>query len=1011
MTLTTGELAKLRDTHPHIVIPYLSVHKPATVWSGTLTGTYTKGAVVLNVTTYTGSLGAIGDGMTIFIDQPGPVPLRKRRVRATNGIDEITIDENGLELAAGDAVWVEKNYELWSKFPRIVPGSTPDDVEFYKDYNNPFPGFPTVAKPVPIIRGRRCHFADSFPFAVELDGYESFGVAESATVTLWNWSCADAITITGATTATPTLIFLSAKPNGAWVTLDVEDSYGTHKKTHRLIFIHERTGANAPYTDFELSQLQGDWESGGWRATLKTNKSLSGLIDEGAHVILWHEAVFGNYTTDSDTDDYLGNQSEILIEGWITKEEPTYSEEGVLSTTIQINDIVQQLKERKMFSISLTNVLPATATKWYEYETLTVHRALCHLYEWHSTLIEIANFKIFQDNFVLLSAVDDFKAADLYSMGDQFSRNYSIFAHFVSTKFGDLYCEIEYNMLSDADRALVPSEMTMTDEDYAGNPVVRFVRNTNPRIWIVEVSGTYFDGTVTPLIATAPGSVPDAQGFREVKMERLAFEDANDHVVKAGRVYAVLSAEYERFTFNMAGNYTFMDLMPQRKYFADLDSTQTGRDAWSGNLIPRNISINFDQETGSVQQTVEFEPEAPTFTGVDVPVPETPPPPDPPDPVTHPTIPPLPTTGYGDGFGTVYVMLLDALWRTRNFSATPATWTNILSADAMDFVLDPWNPYSNGMLLATDGVYRSSDLTLVSPSFSKVLDVTTLAAVAGQAVIRMSVIKGSPNFQGYYCIGWMTAGTGTGMHVYVSYTYDHGATWSHSLITTTGGSYTYARNYNFVDVVPHALSSYPTLYAVTDNELHVSDDGGANWTTLISLTQSNFYNACDAMSVHCPYDDNALGNIVYTCIVDNRPSTFHRDIHIYDRGTGIATTLTLPNDSGGVISRWSVESYTNDRSKLYFFDGVAGADFFVSDDYGATYSNPAMDGVTYGGTSVYATGGFPTTAGQFYMITGGGVFVTVDRGDNWVNKSAGSGMNLIAGNAGRCVVVPLWLEE
>lgn len=1010
MPLTSGEIAKLRDTHPHIVIPYLSIHKPRTVYTVTVDSDTPKGEIKIPVTPLSGSWLDVKNGMTVIIAKASPLatqPLyyRRRRLKSKNLTGYLVLDESGLDLEAGDIMYVKDNFELWSVFPKIEPATAhTQEVYFYKDFDIPYNTMAINASPVAIIDGPRCVASDTLPIQIQLSGYRSYGVNTTSSVTIWNWDC-DFCTFDDPTLPEPTLTFNSYYPDGVWVELQVEDNHGSVFTTRRLVFIHSRTGANAPYTDFTFNQLVGDWEQGSWRASLTLHGNINTDVPEGAHVILWHDAIFGNYTSSSDTDDYLGSQTEILNEGIISMEEPTYTETGDMQTVAHIQDIVEQLKKRKMFSISLNNVL--TATNWTEYVNLTVTRALHHLYRWHSTLLEIANVILPAETEVAVLAVEDFKAGELYQMGDTFAREYSIFAHLVADKMGTLYGEVEFNMLSDLERGAIPIELQFIDGDLRGDPVVKFVRNTIQRVWIIEVSGTYYDtATSTPLIAAAPGEVPDALGHKEVKLERLVFADASsDHLSKAGRVYALLNAEIERITLFMSGNYTFMDLMPQRRYYLALSSDQTGRGPWEGYMVPRNISIKYDQETGIIEQKVEFEPEVQSFDGANIPVPDPPPAPPPPDPIKPPDWPDLPGPNYGDGFGTVYVMVDDALWRTRDFSATPATWTQIVSTGTMiDFILDPWNPYANGMLMKSDGVYRSTDLTAVSPSFSTVLTAAQILSATGLTVWNWGSIKGSPNFQDYYVVSWLV-NNASNIDSYVSYTYDAGVSWNHTLVRASSGNANYSRHLNWVDVVPHAVGAQPHLYALPGVQLYYSTDGGASWSLIATLTQNGFYNAADGLCVHVPYHDNADGRYVYTCIADSRPATYHRDYHLYDR---IAATEINNMDWGGAgrgCSRWNIESYTNDRLAIYM---IAGNTMAISDDGGATWGYATMNGYSSGGTEIEASGGFPTTGDQFYLVSGGGVFVSVDRGENWVEKAAGAGMKL---NTSRAVIVPLWLEE
>lgn len=1038
MPLTSTELDWLRLNHPHSITPYASIFNPQTIWTGSVSGAPLKGDTLLSVITDYGNLSNCDAGMTVRVYSDTQVYKGKRRLRAT-GTNTITIDENGVDWVVGDELVIVDDYELWSILPKIdVVG---DIITFYKDGDIVYTDENMYPSPVAIIHGERFYIIDEFPAQLTWYGADSYAIATGATITNYQWVLRNGLsnfgTVIGSSTANTFTVEVSAyASDGLWLELTVTDSNGNTQITRRPVFIHARTGAYAPFTDFTLKSVSGNWDTGGWKCSLVIHRLIS-LIQRDAHIILWHESTYGILESGAALNDrrqYIYGDSGVIIDGRVYQEDPEYSLDGMLHTTITLHDIVEQLRHKRMFSISLEYT--ASPTTWYEYYNLTVFRAIHHLYKHHSTLLEITNLIISTTslmNTALLSAIDDFTSGDMYSICDTFIRNHGLFAHICANKGGSIYVQIEYNMLSDADRANVLHAMTITEADMTGDPAVKFSRKVGARAWLVEASGVHFDGTTsTPYMSSAPGTSPEASGNVELQLERLVIDGQTYLNEVSGRACSVVNNEIERLVLKLAGNYTFIDIAPQSTYYIELSALQTGRiGGYSGYIIPRDISMQYNADGGSVAIVVEFETEAPSLLGSSVPVPPPPDPPSPPDPPDPPIYPPPPDIIPGTGFGSVYLLINGKLYRTRLLSDTSPTWTNIspISVTGLnDYILSPWNPYSTGVLLGDDGVYISDNLDTESVTWTQVItqaEVQTLVTEADNTVIDFYKVIGSINMQDYYgFIGrWDRPDINSPGGLFYVYTFDAGVTWNYSIIANAamypGERGRYSQR-GAIDIVPHTIGTEHTLYAAalgsgtfpypSQHHLFRSDDTGLTWTRIYTVA-ANGSSPLGPVMVHCPYDGNESGNSVYWSVLkDNNANYF---FHTTSVGT-TSLVAGLPNSAYYNTKRWTGETHTFDNQRMYHWHNT---ELWTSDDGGSTWDVVPTTGLPTGsGTPILSSGGFPYNNDLFYVVMGDGagnvvVYVSLDRGLTWVDKTGNLSEALGTYNTYRNVIVPLWLAE
>jgi hypothetical protein len=125
-------------------------------------------------------------------------------------------------------------------------------------------------------------------------------------------------------------------------------------------------------------------------------------------------------------------------------------------------------------------------------------------------------------------------------------------------------------------------------------------------------------------------------------------------------------------------------------------------------------------------------------------------------------------------------------------------------------------------------------------------------------------------------------------------------------------------------------------------------------------------------------------------------------------GGNTNTAIHTPSGIDGVtwVKSGGIGSYTQDRFLLsYWFRPNALGRLWVSSDAGNTFTEPAGNGMS---GEIYSTGGFPYNGAQLYVLSSHGAFVSIDSGENWINKTGNLPSLTISRGYG--TIVPLWIE-
>jgi len=607
MILSESDVNTIRNDHPHVSRFYLSIFQPLQVYCGTISGTPDRGARELTLVDVSGSIVSLSEGMTLYIGtEEGGKTISKRRYRKRSG-NTITLDENTVEWAAGMYVTAYNYYELWPVYPFITSTSP---FTFYKDRDVTYVDQNDNIPPVAIGGGPYVGFLDGGLASFDISALSSYAVSPGATITGYLWECAEGY-LDDANAAETTLTFDTAYPGGCYLHLTVTDSNSKTQKLHIPVFVHDRSGANSPISQFGISSdLSGDYNSGGYSMGIDIwDKDVVDVIFDTPYCVFWSEDYYDGIEHEYNL------RGKVRFAGYGVNENINRSyKAGIFSLTLTtINGLLEELS---MTSISMEE---GSISNWYTFPigTLTVGRALHHLWRWHSTLFSIADVILPMSVTTRLPACDDFEKGSLYSTADNFANTYSIFAKVCCDCAGRIIVERNINTLGTAQRGAIDTVMTLTAADRMYDDDVSFVKNDR-QISCVLLSGVAYDAgedDYVPILSSCPGGLYADIGVNTMDVERQALDDQTSANVLSGRLLAIMNQSVTEVNMSLAGNYP-VELVPQNWYMlADMDTLREDIDLENAKAVCRRISYKIDMSAGTISPSVSFEPEALSVVG------------------------------------------------------------------------------------------------------------------------------------------------------------------------------------------------------------------------------------------------------------------------------------------------------------------------------------------------------------------------------------------------------------
>lgn len=364
-------------------------------------------------------------GMTVSF---GVVQAADRRVSAVflaydSGTLTLTIGPNAETLVDDEHVTIYSAFKLW----RVEPPTFTEQK------------FPPFA----IMGSARAGFINEPLSFVGEFAYSPVGRA----LTAYAWKKYDADLVSGSLTAANTeddpLVLTWDTAGEKLVRYKITDDEGESGQRFCTVLQFERTGDNAPYGDFTISNFR--WGGAGWSADFTVyGVADSNLFPRQALIVVWAEDYYGfpvQGAAGSIGGQYRG-AGEVVFTGWIRTNSVLVSAEEN-SVTFTLDSAEVQMAGLTMPGRTFRD--GDDVTDWYTFAGLTLDKALLHIVQWETTLSLMSD--VFVGLFGYQVGILDVPSAPLY---DQLQQSIlgACFGYIAGSRFGSVTLARHRNMLT-----------------------------------------------------------------------------------------------------------------------------------------------------------------------------------------------------------------------------------------------------------------------------------------------------------------------------------------------------------------------------------------------------------------------------------------------------------------------------------------------------------------------------------------------------------------------------------
>lgn len=553
-------------------------------------GAMAAGFVFADLTSYGAGL-EVWFGSAAGLKDRGVRRLRSFGAAAASGT--MTIDwHDEMSLSNDDYITIKHFYPPWPKFSWF----TATGPAFRKDGPD---GTLYAASgdandtPAPhVLMGR--NYANEMPaagsIAIQCDATNSVDVAGGGGGVTYAWALTPSSggTFNNAAIGAPVLTITTA--GKYWihctVTIDGRSSIG-----HRAVVV------GGGITEFSRSPITTQWDKTDIECQITLTSPETGAAGAIRGVMAW--ADFQDHSlviiTSEDTynvtqksisfrdDGVYTDRQHIVFCGYILLENDDLVEDGTGAVQFTAVSAVDMF----LYSQSLTGVV--AASQWYEMNRalMTIAGNLLHLFRWHSTLLDIADWWLPWTDTVRRSANEEFGEGDIFERARALCR--ARLMGMTATPQGEIFVETDLNLRSAADRAAATTTMTLTEADIAGTKRARLRRRGE--VARVLADGGYSSGIMNSFqpFFSASANVALAQARPSLMHpDRLMAPSQTEMNRIAARLAAVTNRKYAEVDLSFSGNY--------REVFSPADQQWTNL----GNLFAASVQANIRGDTGLV---------------------------------------------------------------------------------------------------------------------------------------------------------------------------------------------------------------------------------------------------------------------------------------------------------------------------------------------------------------------------------------------------------------------------
>ncbi|MEL0099353.1 MAG: hypothetical protein VW907_07355, partial [Opitutae bacterium] len=429
-----------------------------------------------------------------------------------------------------------------------------------------------------------------------------------------------------------------------------------------------------------ISDISGGIEQGGYQARFIASNPPDGKgltqttypYLDNSELVVFERAYYGGSRASFGGN--YGHRENTIFRGWITQSDirvsPFSSDMSITAETV--GGVMSQADS---YDIFLANY-QAGGSDWTEMQGLCIDGVAQFALKWRSTLGEICDwYPMGELGTTEVILYQDLPRGPFF---DPLKENYStkgVLGYFSSDMQGNLFAFQDQNISGGS--ATLP-RVSLDSGDLRDDIIISSLpRDVNSQVSLYAVTGT------SPLAAESPANVRGYFGGERV-FERGLLVDSQDRLITwTGNLRAKLNSKYPRTTIPFANNMR-MDAVPQSAIRMSLAASDNARGfTWENkDFLTKELNVTYDATMGYPLWDLTVEEVVNGIGGSSISLPDTtdiipiPTEPPPPGTIDIPEVPPV-TDTFGTGFGTVYTMSQNKLYRTRAFSASSPTWVDI----------------------------------------------------------------------------------------------------------------------------------------------------------------------------------------------------------------------------------------------------------------------------------------------------------------------------------------------
>jgi hypothetical protein len=964
----------------------------------------------------TGSYLNVEDGMTCYVGTTlGGSELGRVRVRSAT-INTLTVaPDSDIQYVDNAYLTVKDFYEFWPVFPRAVLNTGTLTYTFYKDNDIVLSDQNTNFDPV-VVMGP--HFAGFYHnrVTVEFSATGSYTV-DGSTLSSYSWEFPTGCNPATSTSASPGLVSFP-EPGMYTVKCSIVSSTGKTGTSYRHIALMDRdVGDHLPISDWELDTLEGEWGVG-WNCKVKVRERANEFKD-GDLVILFSE---DNYLQRPEhnpleltlTHKFAPHRHNLLFVGYVHYVENQY-DFADSESMIFLKGISSYMQNKEMFSIELMDKPTGyDIGDWTHIRNMDLNKVINHYFRWHSTLYKMTDVRpietphgSYDENIVQI------QKGEIYSSINNLLKQ-RMFGVFTSDAIGVCYPEVDLNMIATGSRP--GTTLELIDTDWVGTPTI-IERIEQPISNVLLGGETYRAGssteTGTAYLSRAPGELQTYTGKSEnVSGITLPANGQTEINKLSGLYYAKENNRIPELTLDMAINIRTIDIAPQAFYGFTIEEPDLHRGlVINPRLIPRKITRKFEDFV--IKSNIYFETETYGPPGDTIIIPVEAPNgdtdcEDDPDNCNPPCAngcdeDPPSTNPQG---ATVFVATRSHLARTHNFLDASPNWEDITGgvagATIVDFNLDPFDPSNKAILLTDTVIYKTSNLSASSPTWTNVGSNTDFS-VDNFSRVLFTIAQQDRIYV-------LANDRPSDWHRYVLRSSNGGSSWTIGADAGTEGQAT-GQYWGFA-VGNHNPNVVYVSRGAGGNDFCIkrSEDGGATWCTFAgSAAQFN-----SAPDIECPYAGNDVNDLTIYIWSNVDDGALYRIVGT-NCSTSTATALTpVGSDSEGLNVPYRILVATDTANRIYVIRQSSGITYKLdrSDDGGDTWTQNIQTL-----THARGLGGWPFDSDRMEILMNDEndgdklrIYNSTDAGETLTDK-IGDWNSSVGGLTSLGVrIIPLWTE-